>query len=482
MEENRMRKLWTDFAGSNESIFSELRFCRDTSYFVTSNSIAHKMSTAIKLILSEYFEQESGVNIVDGLSCIGGNTYSFAKVFDAHNDEIYANELDVARYQALKHNMNVFAEHGLVASRERFHFYNVDFLQLHEALGAEKCGAMDVVFLDPEWNNGDDYKQTNREMIHLFNIGALHLYQVVNRLLNEWYVNLKIIAIKVAKNYDQQFLMRKFQKCKLIESKRFRIAQLSFHNQTLVLIVRARAAQHAQANEEEVVEDDHKLQGNVEKEEEEEEEAEQVFPDNFARPPRSHYCHELGSNILRMDHFCVWLNNAVGFYNYKFFLLTITYLLLCCALSIAIVIYRVFIASATAMEYGVLNTMCLLLSFVVCVFFVVFSVMHCCMHVWQMSKNLTSIEYHKYNNIKAMAHHFQIEFPNTHEFDHGIFGNCQRMIGYDVWFWLLPFAPALPEDPYKYDINFANKQKIEHVTKCIQESREKLWKRSRLQH
>ena len=48
-----------------------------------------------------------------------------------------------------------------------------------------------------------------------------------------------------------------------------------------------------------------------EENEENEEDEDITFPDNFARPPRSHYCYELGSNVLRMDHFCVWFNNAV---------------------------------------------------------------------------------------------------------------------------------------------------------------------------
>ena len=42
-----------------------------------------------------------------------------------------------------------------------------------------------------------------------------------------------------------------------------------------------------------------------------------------------------------------------------------------------------------------------------------FAGMHSYMHLWQLSKNLTSIEYHKYIQIKSMANHFQITFPNA---------------------------------------------------------------------
>ena len=54
------------------------------------------------------------------------------------------------------------------------------------------------------------------------------------------------------------------------------------------------------------------------------------------------------------------------------------------------------------------------------------------------------------------------------------------MMGYDVWFWLLPFAPSLSEDGYKYDINAENKARIENAGKMIQTHREQLWKKSKL--
>lgn len=206
-----------------------------------------------------------------------------------------------------------------------------------------------------------------------------------------------------------------------------------------------------------------------------------TFPDNFARPPRSHYCYELGSNVLRMDHFCVWFNNAVGFYNYKYFLLTIIYLLISCLLSIYILIYRILIKYYIEnFQFGILNTICLLLTLIICIFFTVFAAMHSFMHLWQLSKNLTSIEYHKYVQIKSMATHFNISFPNTHEFDHGIFENCKKMLGYDLWFWCFPFAPSLSEDGYLFKYNQENKRKIEHVTKSIQSARQQLWKKSNL--
>jgi len=254
----RHRKLWTDLVGGHEALLSELRFCRDTSYFITSNSIAHKISNIVRLLLTEYFRvgPDAAISILDGLSCIGGNTYSFSKVFASPNHAIYANELDGERFAALEHNMAVFERNGVIANGQRLHFFNLDFLTLHESLGAETCGAIDVVFLDPEWNNGDDYKQTKRGQIHLFDIGPLHLYQAVDRVISEWYCNAKVVAVKVAKNWDQPFIVRKLRKCKLIEDGSFRIGTVRFHNQSLVLIVRTNEDDDGDGDDDDEDEDD----------------------------------------------------------------------------------------------------------------------------------------------------------------------------------------------------------------------------------
>jgi len=39
------------------------------------------------------------------------------------------------------------------------------------------------------------------------------------------------------------------------------------------------------------------------------------------KPDRTHHCRVTGQCVLRMDHFCPWVNNTVGFLNHKFFIL-----------------------------------------------------------------------------------------------------------------------------------------------------------------
>merc|ERR1711934_534229 len=44
------------------------------------------------------------------------------------------------------------------------------------------------------------------------------------------------------------------------------------------------------------------------------------------KPDRSHYCHITKRQVLRMDHFCPWVGNCIGFFNYRYFYLFLFYM------------------------------------------------------------------------------------------------------------------------------------------------------------
>ncbi|XP_041622190.1 palmitoyltransferase ZDHHC20 isoform X3 [Vulpes vulpes] len=108
------------------------------------------------------------------------------------------------------------------------------------------------------------------------------------------------------------------------------------------------------------------------------------------KPDRAHHCSACDMCILKMDHHCPWVNNCVGFSNYKFFLLFLLYSLLYC-LFVATTVLQYFIKfwtnelSDTRAKFHVL-----FLFFVSTMFFIsVLSLFS--YHCWLVGKNRTTI-------------------------------------------------------------------------------------------
>ena len=206
-----------------------------------------------------------------------------------------------------------------------------------------------------------------------------------------------------------------------------------------------------------------------------------ILPDDYGRPTRSHYCYELKSNVLRYDHYCLWFNNCVGFYNYKYFVLSLVYLFGLCLLTLFVIIYRTFFNNYYELQNEsklnkFIRIFLLFINIILSLFFGIFSGMHLYQHIWQISKNLTSIEVMGYYNLKQTGDTFDIKWINTHEYDYGLINNFKSILGNDILLWFIPSTPILPDDPYNFKINKNNQIIKQNYIKLIQSKQQSMWK------
>ena len=145
------------------------------------------------------------------------------------------------------------------------------------------------------------------------------------------------------------------------------------------------------------------------------------------RPLRSHYCSVTGRVVLNMDHFCPWVVNTVGFYNRKFFVLFLGYVLATTSWVILTFGAQFFSLSSPHIVVppqtrrwaagSLMMTVTALildttLAFMLLCFFT--------FHLRMVLKNETTIE------------------GPSPQFDVGARRNCAQVFGANRWLWLLP--------------------------------------------
>ncbi|KAL3250892.1 hypothetical protein MRX96_055308 [Rhipicephalus microplus] len=147
------------------------------------------------------------------------------------------------------------------------------------------------------------------------------------------------------------------------------------------------------------------------------------------KPDRCHHCSCCRRCILKMDHHCPWLNNCVAFGTYKFFLLTLFYVVLLASYTfVTVSSYALDMATAMGLSTGVMvHTGFLVLAGTALMVLIggFFGV-----HVRILCRNETTLE--------ALRPFVFAEAPDS--FDLGIRINIIEVFGSNVYLWPFPRA------------------------------------------
>ena len=142
------------------------------------------------------------------------------------------------------------------------------------------------------------------------------------------------------------------------------------------------------------------------------------------KPDRAHHCRQLGHCVLRMDHFCPFVGNTVGFRNHKFFVLFCFWLGVTCLVAVGVSVLSlglrtgfnvlvwdwrdILLVGASAMGLSTGLTMCMFVG----------------QHVLMLRRNQTTLE--------SMRRDYRWDMHNWR-------ANVEEVFGKSAW--LLPVDP-----------------------------------------
>ena len=156
---------------------------------------------------------------------------------------------------------------------------------------------------------------------------------------------------------------------------------------------------------------------------------------NVFKPERCHHCSACNRCVLNMDHHCPWINNCVGFWNRKFFLLLLVYVLIITYTTFFTMGYDFYAALKWGFNYRFIDrndvrlkrNCIIMLSFlfnaIICVLMTAFLKFH----IKLATENKTTIE-----NLDKQG----LEYKS--KYDIGLKDNWRQIFGSNPWLWAFP--------------------------------------------
>jgi len=151
------------------------------------------------------------------------------------------------------------------------------------------------------------------------------------------------------------------------------------------------------------------------------------------KPDRCHHCRICQRCVLKMDHHCPWINNCVGFYNYKYFFLFILYalLILFWVSATSFLNFLRSVASDDVLDVGS-PSFFIVLCWIYCTLFGVALGGFVTFHTYLLVQNYTTIELVEKKGSPQRGKQY------VHPWDLGTTANIEECLGKSIWLWMIP--------------------------------------------
>lgn len=159
---------------------------------------------------------------------------------------------------------------------------------------------------------------------------------------------------------------------------------------------------------------------------------------NVFKPERCHHCSACNRCVLNMDHHCPWINNCIGFWNRKYFLLLLVYVLLTTYFVVATMLYdfvgafmweldTFYYQKKAYDEAHLIKSLLIQVSYILTCIIAILMTMFLRFHIYLATTNKTTIE-----NLDKKSK------PYRSQYDMGEINNFQQIFGSNKWLWPFP--------------------------------------------
>ncbi|XP_041022845.1 probable protein S-acyltransferase 15 isoform X2 [Juglans microcarpa x Juglans regia] len=166
------------------------------------------------------------------------------------------------------------------------------------------------------------------------------------------------------------------------------------------------------------------------------------------KPPRAHHCRVCRRCVLRMDHHCLWINNCVGYWNYKPFFILVLYATIGS-------IYSTFTVIISSFQKDFSGRAPLKVFYVICgaVMIALSATLGTLLvwHIYLIIHNMTTIEY--YEGIRASWLARKSGQSYQHPFNLSVYRNITSVLGPNMLKWWCPTALGHLKDGLTFPVS-----------------------------